>query len=132
MLFRSDAAEPETYAVVRRGGNWDRLQANLRFLGGLRREGAFRELRLAFVVQAENWRQIPAFIAMGREVGASVVHFAPIENWGTFAPAVYESKAVHFPIHPEHLAFKALMASEAVQDSYAEFGVLEAFRAKAE
>jgi hypothetical protein len=125
-----DAAKPETYAIVRRGGDWERLQANLRFLGGLRRDGAFRELRLAFVVQAENWREIPAFIAMGRDVGASVVHFGPIENWGTFSPDVFERQAVHYPTHPDHEALRALLASHDPTDRYAEFGLLEALMNK--
>jgi len=125
-----DAARPDTYAVVRRGGNWEKLQANLHFLGGLRSEGAFHEFRLAFCVQDNNWREIPEFIDMGRAVGASVVHFAPIENWGTFSHEGYAQKAMQYPSHPDHEAFKALLESMDLTDPYAEFGVLEEYMKK--
>jgi len=122
-----DAARPETYAVVRRGGNWDKLQANLRFLGGLHKQGAFPEFRLAFVVQDNNWREIPEFIAMGKEVGANVVHFAPIENWGSFSPEDYAQKAMQYPGHPEHEEFKTFMGSLDMSDPYAHFGVMREY-----
>ena len=105
-----DAAEPATYARLRRGGDFDRLLHNLRFLGEKRRSGAFGELRLDFVVQADNYRQMPDFVRLAREIGADGVHFLALRNWGTFAPAEYASLAVTLPEHPEHADLLEVLA----------------------
>ncbi len=100
-----DATEPDTYAVLRRDGDFDRLMANLQFLATKRQEGQIGELRLDFVVQAANFRQMPAFAQMAQDIGADGVHFLMLRNWGTFSPDVYQSMAVTFDTHPDHPAF---------------------------
>ena len=64
-----DAARPETYAIVRRGGSFGRLLQNFGFLGALRRQGQIRRLRLDFVVQARNFREMPDAVAIARAFG---------------------------------------------------------------
>jgi len=123
-----DAAEPETYSVLRRGGDWNRLMENLMFLGGLHREGAFSQFGLAFVVQAENWREMPDFVNLGKRVGASVVRFSPIENWGTYAAPDYAQQAVQFESHSEHEAFKQLLRRPELDDPCVRLGVLDRLR----
>ena len=133
-----DAATPETYARMR-GGNWDKLLANLQFLGGLQQEGAFRGFReglfrgfgIAFVVQAENWREIPAFVRLGRSIGVSQVYFSLLENWGAFSAREFSEKAVQFTAHPDHLRFLEILTSEELEDPMVTLGVLQPFREKA-
>lgn len=100
-----DAVDPDTYAVLRRDGDFNRLMANLKFLASKRKEGQIGELRLDFVVQAANFRQMPAFAQMAQEIGADGVHFLMLRNWGTFTPEVFQSMAVTFETHPDHAAF---------------------------
>lgn len=100
-----DATEPETYAVLRRDGDFDRLLKNLAFLAEKRKEGQIAELRFDFVVQAANFRQMPAFAEMAQDIGADGVHFLMLRNWGTFSPEVFQEMAVTFDTHPEHAAF---------------------------
>jgi hypothetical protein len=57
-----DAADPLTYALVRRGGDFARLLRNLAFLGEQWRQGKMRYLILSFVVQGANFREMPAFV----------------------------------------------------------------------
>jgi hypothetical protein len=109
-----DAAQPETYAVVRRGGDFHRLLANLAFLGGLRREGAIDRLRLDFVVQAANVGEIPAFAILAREIGADGVHFLRLRNWGTVAPEAFGALDVCSPAHPDHGRLLAALADPAL------------------
>lgn len=106
-----DAACPETYDVVRRGGDWSRLLANLEFLTGLVRKGAFATVNLCFVVQALNWREMPAFVRLGRDLGVDQVYFSLLENWGTFNSAQFAANAIHFEKHPEHRQFRQLLAT---------------------
>ncbi|PUB17572.1 radical SAM/SPASM domain-containing protein [Yoonia sediminilitoris] len=100
-----DATEPETYAILRRDGDFDRLMANLQFLASKRKAGQIGELRLDFVVQVANFRQMPAFAEMARDIGADGVHFLMLRNWGTFTPEVFQSMAVTFDTHPDHAEF---------------------------
>ena len=120
-----DAAKPETYAIVRKGGDWDKLSTNLRFIAGLARQGACDTVSICFVVQALNWREMPAFVRLGRELGINVVYFSPLENWGTFDAGQFEANAVHFGTHPEHEAFRQMLAtSPELDDPIARLGSL--------
>ncbi len=101
-----DAGTAETYAVNRRGGNWHVLQQNLGFIAGL----GLAEFRVLFVVQANNWREMPAFISLARKHGATV-EFQRIRNWTTFTQDEYNARAVHMPTHPEHQDFLRLVQS---------------------
>ncbi len=118
VLVSIDAATPETYSVNRRGGDWATLRRNLAFVSRLG-----RTLRLCFVVQANNWREMPAFVTMARGYGA-VVQFQKLRSWITYSPEEYTSRAVHLAEHPERGAFLQLLPALAAGDvDLSEFGV---------
>lgn len=96
-----DAASPETYAV-NRGGNFEKLMENLRFVGTLITNGDIKGFTLSFVVQANNYHEMPAFAALGDSVNASSVMFIQIGNTGVFTKEEYEERAVHLPSHAQH------------------------------
>lgn len=126
-----DAAEAETYAVLRRGGSFTRLLANLAFLGEMRAAGQIGEFRLDFVVQAENFRQMPAFVALARRVGADGVHFLMLRNWGTFSAEEYRAKAVCFEHHPQFRALMAVLRDPALDAPGVDLGNLAPLRQRA-
>jgi len=126
-----DAAEPDTYAVLRRGGNFTRLLRNLEFLGRLRAEQRIGQLRLDFVVQAENFRQMPDFVDLARRVGADGVHFLMLRNWGTFSPEVFRAKAVAFETHPEFPELLAILADDRFGAPEVDLGNLYPLRQRA-
>lgn len=82
LLISIDAATAETYAITRRGGDFQRLLRNLRFLAELRQAGEIKEIDIAFVVQTANYREMPAFVELGRELGVDRVSFSLIQHWG--------------------------------------------------
>lgn len=84
--FSVDAATEETYRIVRRGGNWERLMNNLRYASELRKKGNVCDFGLRFVVSSLNYREIPAFVRLGNGLGVDWVDFSRIENWGTCTP----------------------------------------------
>ncbi len=94
-----DAATEETYALNRRGGDFSRLLRNLDFVSSLS-----LRVTLSFVVQANNWREMPAFAQLGARYGFGV-YFSRLVNWGTFSRAELARRAVHLPTHPEHPIF---------------------------
>jgi pyruvate-formate lyase-activating enzyme len=97
-----DATEADTYAELRRDGDFDRLWKNLEFLGDLRQQGRIGSLRLDFVVQAANYRQMPALVDRAEAIGADGVHFLMLRNWGTFTEQGFIDRAVAQPGHPLH------------------------------
>lgn len=100
-----DAARPETYAVVRRGGSFDRLLQSFAFLRTLRRGGQIRWLRLDFVVQALNFREMPEVVEIARAYGFDAVYFQMIRNWGTFTVAEFDRHFIGSPDHPDYSDF---------------------------
>lgn len=108
-----DAADPGTYAVVRRGGSFRRLMQNLEFLAARRRAGEIGHLRIDCVVQALNFREMPALVAIGARLGVDVVKFQMIRNWNTWTPAEFATHDIGSPLHPEHEAFLTVVADPA-------------------
>ncbi|MBL8058589.1 MAG: radical SAM protein [Anaerolineales bacterium] len=70
-----DGARPESYADVRLGAELPRVIANLTRFRQLRRGGHFArpEIGVAFVAMKRNIADLPAVLALGRELGAK--HF---------------------------------------------------------
>lgn len=96
-----DAATTETYAI-NRGGNFEKLMENLHFVGTLMTKGDIKEFTLSFVVQANNYHEMPAFAELAQSVNASSVMFIQLGNTGVFTKEEYERRAVHLPTHPKH------------------------------
>ncbi|MGZ3672619.1 MAG: radical SAM protein, partial [Bdellovibrionota bacterium] len=104
-LFVSiDAATPETYKQVR-GGDWDRLLKNLRWAGGL----GLESFVLMFVYRRANFREMPLFVKLAKEVGADSACFSPFMPWERAGGLSYQDEAVHLPGHPDHEEFLALL-----------------------
>lgn len=80
-----DAATEETYRKIRRGGSWNNLMKNMKFAGTLRANGKINYFRLNFVVQRENYKEIPQFIQMAKMFNADRVLLTRILNWGTYS-----------------------------------------------
>jgi MoaA/NifB/PqqE/SkfB family radical SAM enzyme len=100
-----DAARSETYATLRRGGSFGKLLQNFDFLGELRRQDRIRRLRLDFVVQARNFREMPDAVDIARAFGFDHIHFQMIRNWGTFTVAEFDRHFIGSPDHPEYGEF---------------------------
>jgi radical SAM protein with 4Fe4S-binding SPASM domain len=104
-----DGASDQTYRA-NRGGNFQTLQRNLHFIANLRAVGRIKRFCLYFVVQANNFHEMPEFARLGLNLQADQIEFQRIENWGTFTEAQFRARAVHEPDHPYHAAFVATLA----------------------
>jgi MoaA/NifB/PqqE/SkfB family radical SAM enzyme len=100
-----DAARSDTYAIVRRGGAFAKLLQNFEFLGELRGQDRIRRLRLDFVVQARNFREMPDAVNIARAFGFDNIHFQMIRNWGTFTVAEFDRHFIGSPDHPDYREF---------------------------
>jgi pyruvate-formate lyase-activating enzyme len=100
-----DAARAETYALVRRGGSFQRLLQNLAFVKQLRESGEIADLEFSMVVQARNFREMPEFVALGRRFGADAVSFQMIRKRDIFSAHEFEAGFIANPDHPDYLEF---------------------------
>jgi pyruvate-formate lyase-activating enzyme len=91
-----DASTAATYEENREG-DFERLMQNIKMI-------AKRQipLQLNFVVQANNYREMPDFVALALGLGAQRIYFSALDNWETYEKSNYLERAVHLPGHPEH------------------------------
>lgn len=100
-----DAASEETYSIVRRGGSFKRLLDNLDFLASRRRAGEVSLMRLDFVVQGLNFREMPEMISVADRYGFDKIKFQMIRNWHTYSPAEYAKHDIGSRYHPGYAEF---------------------------
>jgi MoaA/NifB/PqqE/SkfB family radical SAM enzyme len=134
-----DAATKGTYEDVRRPGRWEVIRENLTVMGEMSSAGTFRRNRfaggvqsvssdllldaeepvsflLAFVVQSANFREMPAFVKLAEEVGADAVVFQKYYSFGHEGAAVFSSRDVAAPAHPEHEELQAVLRDPTMQN----------------
>jgi tetratricopeptide (TPR) repeat protein len=110
-----DAASAETYRVVRRGGDFDRLLQNLAFVRFLHRSGQIEQWTASFVVQAKNFREMPEFVRLIRQFGATTIFFQMIRNWGTFTAEEFVTEFIGNSLHPDHAEFLEVLKAPELQ-----------------
>lgn len=101
VVMSIDAATQTTYEKVRRGGRWPDLLAALAYIQEVRERGEILQLQLNFVCQADNFREMPAFVDLGLEYKADLVQFAAIASWPHILPDEWARMNVGNPAHPE-------------------------------
>jgi molybdenum cofactor biosynthesis enzyme MoaA len=123
MRVSIDAASPETYKEVRRGGEWSTLQANLGFIRDLRASGAFYKLIFAFVTQRKNFQEMPQFVHMSKSFAADEVIFSEMQPFGEYDQnePLYSQNAVHLQAHPEHRIYRRILQDPAMNDPSVSF-----------
>ena len=119
-----DGATAESYAELRRGGDFAQLCENLRFLGTLNRAGAIDSLRLDFVVQARNFEEMGDFVDLARSVDASGVYFLRLRNWGHFSADAFREMDVCDPAHPRHDDLRRMLADDRLAGADVDLGTL--------
>jgi len=112
-----DAATKETYNIVRRGGDWDILQKNIKFIATI---DTMRKKTFSFVVQDTNYKEMFDYYKMIMSLPHATtgyeVLFTKILNWGTFGNGEYKLKQIWNEEHPEFNLF--LIELEKIVNKY--------------
>jgi hypothetical protein len=122
-----DAASVDTYSLNRRGGEWARLLKNLDFIADLRRQGQLKQLKIHMVVQQNNFHEMADFVTLGQQVGADVIYFSRLTDWGTFGEADLHHRQIHRRSHPQHGQFLAQLQHPLLQAPGVDLGNLTDF-----
>lgn len=116
-----DAVKEDTYNILRRGGNFNKLRKNLMFLSELRRKGVINTFEISFVFQKENMHEMVDFIEWGKDLNCDWVHFEPLMDWQSFDYPDYLGKAVHLHANPLYHEFIEIIRNPAFKRDYVLF-----------
>lgn len=114
-----DAATSPTYAVVRKGGDFEVLRQRLVYVKELRDCGNIGFLKFSFVVQKRNYREMAQFIDFAKEWNADAVYFSAIRNWGALSEQEYLDADVSSSAHPCHQDFLSVLDSVRLHENFA-------------
>jgi sulfatase maturation enzyme AslB (radical SAM superfamily) len=131
VIVSFDAAREETYRITRRGGDWRHLVQNVRFLSDLRASGKIGYLRLDYVVQFANFREMPEFVAFAQTLCVDEINFSKAANWGAWSAADFRRVSVWEPGHPDHGEFQRIVSSPILTDPRVFLGNLTGDRRRA-
>ena len=96
-----DAAEPETYHRLRRGGDWEDIQDNLAWLAEKKTQISMT-LHTRMIVQQQNYQQMKSFYDMSMDYNADQVDYCRLTDWATYPPGEFAMHDVFDPTHPEY------------------------------
>jgi len=119
-----DAASPETYTINRRGGDFDKLLENLKFISKLRKHGPIKTMRISMIVQENNFLEMPEFVRLGKRLKVDTVFFNQLVNWGTYSDEEFASRAIYFQEHHRHSEFIALLKDKIFKEPIVNLGNL--------
>lgn len=107
-----DAATEETYNKIRVNGNWNKLLDNTEFIINKAQQSGTK-ISLDFVVQLDNYKEIPAFVQMCKDF--KVQHnIQRMWNWGTWPEEVFKQKNVWHIQHPLHNNVVEILRSQGI------------------
>jgi hypothetical protein len=104
----TDAATPDTYETLRRGGSWESLTTALDFLQQ-KCQSADIQLHLRMITQLANYKEILLFYEFGKKYNVDVFEYCRIRNWGTYSDLEFSQLDVFDPIHPEFKSAQAIL-----------------------
>lgn len=68
-----DGIRPETYRMIRRKSNYDRVYQNMALLSDLKEKHIVKEIEYSFCIQRDNFRELPDFIETAIKYNADTV-----------------------------------------------------------
>jgi len=97
-----DAATAQTYSKTRVNGNWKELIDNVVWLKQLIDYNlADTVLSADFVVQLENYEEIPEFVKLCNSLEIQNINWQNMWNWGTWSQEEFDKQNVYTSSHPK-------------------------------
>lgn len=104
MEFSIDSTTSDTYRHLR-GGDFNLLRKNMDYAALLRQKGELKKLSISFVVQRDNFREMPDFVRFGQKIHADHIAFIKLNNWGFIPEDEFVKKDVYNPRNECHKEF---------------------------
>lgn len=103
MTISIDACTKSTYEYVRRGGNFDVLLTNLRFIDSIRANGYIGSLVTSFTISAYNVHEAFAFIDFAIHEGFDKIEYWVVQDWRR--GDTYKEMATHIVSSQHYVTF---------------------------
>lgn len=117
VVLTSNSFDEFTYKHISRGGNFEKLMDNLKFIKTLREQNLINEYISSFVIQDRNFRELPSFIKRSLdEFGFDSVVLKPVYQWGSMPDDVFWFKDVLNPKHPYHKEYLEILQCPELKD----------------
>ena len=129
-----DAGCKTTYEnVTRIGGKWDLLLENCDFLNERSKEHGRMKISYDYVVQADNYHEMPRFIDLirSRYDNANLIKFNLVVDWGTWDRDTYNQKCIWKTTHPDHQDFIEILKDPIFDHPLVSLGNVTPYRKKA-
>lgn len=112
-----DAGDEHSYAVVRRGGDWQLLWENLRlFHDRVLLSQPHTRWRWNLILQAANYATVPQLIQLALTFQRQPeIALTPVLHWRRWSDSEYWQQAVHVPTHAQHAHYVEVMNSPLVR-----------------
>lgn len=117
VVLSVNAATKETYDKTVIGSNFEKVITNLYWLKESILNNNIKKLYLVFVVTSLNYKEMPAFAEMAKDLNAQV-HFWQYNDWGTNISYTPEFLSVSNPKHPEFKQFLNVLKSYDFNQDY--------------
>lgn len=98
-----DAANKSTYDITRRGGDWDTLIENVKYIDPIARRLGI-QLFYDFVVQDINAFEMLEFCELVNSISPNyyLIHFTRVSDWGTWDRENFMKRAIWMNTHEKH------------------------------
>jgi MoaA/NifB/PqqE/SkfB family radical SAM enzyme len=106
--FSIDGATKETYEYNRGNAKFETLKMNLEYISKLRLNNELKSLDLQFVVQQNNYKEIPLIIEFAKNYHFDSIFFLEIRNWGTYTSEEFKKIDIIDKKHPEYKYIKKI------------------------
>jgi hypothetical protein len=84
-----DGATKRTAEKLRAGVDFEQWKKNMEYIGQKKREGRITNLAFNFVVQRDNYFEMPEYIKMIKTYNADQIKFSPVTNWGNWSKSEF-------------------------------------------
>jgi MoaA/NifB/PqqE/SkfB family radical SAM enzyme len=107
-----NGASKESFEANQKGASWEKLLENLDFISRECRQNGEQKrfVTLSFIVQKNNYREMPDFVRLVQRFGFDRAHFGMIFHADrTYSDEEFVKLPVHWANHPEHQEFQRIM-----------------------
>jgi len=117
-----DAGTPETYAITRRGGDWDKLIESCEYIIKWKQKYySSMDIVANFVVQNNNYKDILKYVELTKQLGFDEISFQKVVDWGRWTDPktginTFVEHAVWMPDHPNHAELLQILNDPLLMD----------------
>ncbi len=126
VVISVDAGSKEVYEKIRVGGDWDKLIDNLKFISKLHQDEKIEEVRLNYVVQKNNFKDMAKFIKL-TEIFGFKREFSRILPWYD-SPHFNDDMSIFDANRPEFREFINVLKDPVFSSNYINLTNITGFR----